>query len=97
LLYLPENLIVKVLVAKSAAASVQIVAKPCVLSDEMMKEFWVMKLINDSTAVKIPIETGNKSETEIEILKPEFKAEDRIIYSGNYGLADTAYVKIKRE
>lgn len=96
ILFLPENLIVKVQVSKSDKGDKQIVSKPCVLSDEMMQEFWVMKLINDTTAIKVPIVIGNKTETEVEINSPQFEKNDRIIISGNYGLADTAYVKITK-
>ncbi len=96
ILFLPENLIVKVLIDKTSNGNTQIIAKPCVLSDEMMQEFWVMKLINDSTAVKIPITLGNKSDKEVEIISPKFNVTDRIISNGNYGLADTASVKITK-
>jgi hypothetical protein len=95
-LFLPENLIVKIQVIKNMKGNKQIVAKPCVLSDEMMQEFWVMKLINDSTAVKVPIIIGNKNDKEIEINSPKFNSNDRIIINGNYGLTDTASVKITK-
>ena len=95
-LFLPENLIVKIQVIKNMKGNKQIVAKPCVLSDEMMQEFWVMKLINDSTAVKVPVIIGNKNDKEIEINSPQFNSNDRIIINGNYGLTDTALVKITR-
>ena len=68
--------------------------KSCVLSDEMMKEFWVMKLINDSTAIKIPVIVGNKNSERIEVLSPQFNSADKIISKGNYGLPDTAFVSI---
>lgn len=93
-LFLPENLIAKVEVRRGSNGNHQILPKQCVLSDEMMKEFWVMKLINDSTAVKIPVEPGNKNTETIEVLSPKFKTSDRIISSGNYGLPDTALVSI---
>lgn len=93
-LFLPENLIVKVLISKGAESNKQVLPKSCIQSDEMMKEFWVMKLVNDSTAVKQPVTLGNKNQTEAEILTPEFKPTDKIILTGGYGLADTARVKI---
>ena len=95
-LFLPENLQVKVLLEKDQAATRQVVPTAAVLSDEMMQEFWVMKLINDSTAVKVPVQIGNKSKTETEISSPHFAATDRIILRGNYGLPDTALVKITK-
>jgi hypothetical protein len=53
-----------------------------------------MKLINDSTAVKVPIVRGISTNLRVEILSPKFSKKDRLVNSGNYGLPDTAYVKI---
>ncbi len=96
ILFLPENLIVKVQIIKKETSNKQILVKDGVLSDEMMQEFWVMKLINDSTAVKVNVVVGNRSEKEVEINSPLFNVNDRIIINGNYGLADTAYVKVTK-
>lgn len=93
-LFLPENMIVKVAVNKGSDDKKQILPKACVLTDEMMKEYWIMKLTNDSTAVKIQVIIGNKNAERIEIIKPQFNPNDRIICNGNYGLPDTALVKI---
>ncbi len=93
-LFLPENMVVKVSVNKGKQTLKQVLPKSCVLSDEMMTEFWVMKLINDSTAVKIPVTVGNKNSELIEILSPQFSQTDKIISKGNYGLPDTALITI---
>ena len=61
-----------------------------------MENYWVMKLINDSTAIKVPVERGISADSKVEILSPHFALNDRIINSGNYGLGDTAFVKIIR-
>lgn len=95
ILYLPENMIVKVIVNKGSSGDKQILPKECVLSDEMMENFWVMKIINDSTAIKIPVTIGNKSNNSTEVITPRFGQTDRIISTGNYGLPDTAFVRIK--
>ena len=95
-LFLPENMIVKVLVPKSSSAVKQVFPKSAVLTDEMMSEYWVMKLINDSTAVKVPIRIGNRNSENIEILSPQFSLSDRIISSGSYGLPDTALISISK-
>lgn len=93
-LILPEGLIAKVLVSKGGGNNNKVLPKACVLSDEMMKSFWVMKLLNDSTAIKVPVVTGNKNKEEVEIVSPSFNENDRILINGNYGLPDTALVKI---
>ncbi|SRX53869.1 efflux RND transporter periplasmic adaptor subunit [Aequorivita sp. CIP111184] len=92
--FLPDSLIVKALFSKSKGGQKQIVPKPALQSDEMMKDFWVMKLINDSTAVKVPVTVGNKNQNEVEILSPSFKESDRIITTGAYGMQDSTLVKI---
>ncbi len=93
-LFLPENLIVKVIVNKSAETKQQVLPKACVLTDEMMEKFWVMKLMNDSTAVKVPVTPGVRNLDLVEIIEPKFKPEDKFLISGNYGLPDTALVNV---
>jgi hypothetical protein len=55
-----------------------------------------MKVINDSTAVKIPVTKGIENEKEVEILEPKFVPTDRILLTGNYGLPDTASIIIEK-
>jgi biotin carboxyl carrier protein len=95
-LNLPENLVASVFLPKTTKQNAQLVDKSCVMSDETMENFWVMKLINDSTAVKIPVKKGISSDTKVEIISPVFSPADRIIYSGQYGLPDTASVLINK-
>ena len=91
---LPENLIAKISIVKNVKAMARLLPKPAVLSDETQTEFWVMKLINDSIAVKVPVKKGMETQYKIEILDPVFSESDRIVISGNYDLADTAKVNI---
>lgn len=92
--FLPEGLVASVMLTTSSKPNTQVLAKEAVLSDELMKNFWIMKLLNDTTAVKVDIKTGIKNSGEVEILSPQFNTADRILSEGNYGLADTAAVKI---
>jgi biotin carboxyl carrier protein len=91
---LPENLTAFVQLSESTKANTQVTDKKCVLTDETMENFWVMKLINDTTAVKIPVKTGIVTNTQVEIISPLFDKLDRLINTGNYGLPDTALVNI---
>lgn len=94
---LPESLIVKVLVNKGDNVKKQLLPRSCVLSDEMLQHFWVMMLIDDSTAAKVSVELGDQNNTQVEILKPLFNATDEIIKTGSYGLNDTALVRVVNE
>lgn len=92
--FLPENLITSVKIVVKKKIDTQVLPKNCVLSDEVLKHFWVMKLINDSTAVKVPVVTGIINENLIEIDSPMFQSDNRIVSVGNYGLADTTLVRV---
>ncbi len=91
---LPINLIAKVKITKTEKSSTVSLPKQSVLSDEIQKNFWVMKLLDSTTAVKIPVKTGMETNDRIEILSPAFTINDRFLLTGNYGLSDTAKVKI---
>ena len=95
-LKLPENLVATVQLVKNTKPNTQIIDKSCVLTDETMENFWVMKLINDSTAIKVPVIKGISTDDKIEIVAPVFIATDRIVNSGQYGLSDTAFVTINK-
>jgi biotin carboxyl carrier protein len=91
---IPENLMAKVMVAKTIKTNAVILSKSCLLNDEIMKNFWVMKMVGDTMAVKIPVLTGIQGTDSIEVVSPVFTSSDRILTSGNYGLGDTALVRI---
>ena len=93
--HLPANLNAIVNIVKSSRDKAAILPKSAVLSNETQTEFWVMKLINDTIAIKIPVTKGFENSEEVEITSPEFLQSDRIILTGSYGLPDTARVKIK--
>jgi multidrug efflux pump subunit AcrA (membrane-fusion protein) len=92
---IPENLIAKVRVVKTAKPNTQSLPKDAVLTDETESNFWVMKLIDSTTAVKVPVKKGIETKDKVEILSPLFGKDDKILVSGNYGLPDTAKVKVE--
>ena len=94
---IPENLIAKVNVVKSFNGNANSLPKASVLTNETQSEFWVMKMIGDSIAAKVPIKKGIETSERIEILSPLFAASDKILVTGNYGLSDTAKVQIVKE
>jgi multidrug efflux pump subunit AcrA (membrane-fusion protein) len=93
--FLPSNLNAVVSIVKSNRNNAAVLPKEAVLSNETQTEFWIMKLINDSTAVKVPVTKGYENNEEVEITGPEFLKTDRIVLTGGYGLPDTARVIIK--
>ncbi|HMH20378.1 MAG TPA: efflux RND transporter periplasmic adaptor subunit [Puia sp.] len=89
---IPENLIAKVRVIKTARSAAQSLPRGALLTNETESDFWVMKLTDSSTAVKVPVKKGLETRDRVEILSPVFSLSDRILITGNYGLPDTAKV-----
>jgi hypothetical protein len=45
-------------------------------------------------AIKVPISKGAETSDSVEIKSPIFSKDDKILISGNYGIPDTALVKV---
>ncbi len=91
---IPENLIAKVKLVKSARGSANALPKAAVLSNETQDEFWVMKMIDSTAAAKVIVKKGIETDKLVEIISPVFSVNDKILVTGNYGLGDTAKVKV---
>lgn len=91
---IPENLVAKVNLIKSEKRNTISLPKSAVLSDEIQSEFWIMKLIDSTRAVKIPITKGLETAGKVEILSPILLKTDKILLTGNYGLPDTANITV---
>jgi hypothetical protein len=93
---IPQNLIAKVRIVRASKSNVQSLPKAAVLADESQTNFWVMKMIDSVTAVKTPVIKGMETTDRVEIVRPVFNKTDKILLTGNYGLADTAKVTITK-
>lgn len=92
----PQNLIAKVKIVKSVKDKAISLPKSAVLTNETQQSFWIMKMIDQSTAIKVPVKTGIEANGRIEILSPVLSPDDLILNTGNYGLSDTAKVIIQQ-
>ncbi len=91
---IPENLIAKVNLVKQAKSNAVSVTKEAVLSNETQTEFWIMKLLDSNTAVRVDIKKGIENNNSVEVLDPKLSVNDKIVLTGHYGLSDTAKVVI---
>lgn len=92
---IPENLVATVEFITKLKSGVVILPKASLLTDEAQKEFWIMKMTDSSTAIKVPVKIGLVTSDKIEILSPVLTTSDIILLTGNYGLPDTAKVIIQ--
>ena len=91
---IPENLIAKVKFIKRIKKDAISLPKAAILADETQEHFWIMKMMNEEQAVKVPIIKGIETDEQIEVLSPQLSPDDLILETGNYGLPDTAKVVI---
>ncbi|MBO9202864.1 MULTISPECIES: efflux RND transporter periplasmic adaptor subunit [Niastella] len=91
---LPVNLVARVAIEKTAKANAVFLPRQAVLANETQTEFWVMKVMDSTRAIKVPVKKGLETNGQVEILAPAFTATDQFVLTGNYGLADTATIKI---
>lgn len=94
---IPQNLIAKVRIVKDQKQNAVSLPKEAVLTDESQTNFWIMKMIDSVTAVKVPIIKGMETKDRVEIVRPQLTANDKILLTGNYGLPDTAKVIIMKK
>jgi multidrug efflux pump subunit AcrA (membrane-fusion protein) len=93
---IPEGLIARVRLVKQSKPRAVSVPKAAVLTDEVQRAWWIMKLINDSTAVRVDITKGLEIRDRVEVLSPVLEPTDAILLTGNYGLPDTACVIVRK-
>jgi multidrug efflux pump subunit AcrA (membrane-fusion protein) len=92
---IPQNLIGKVRIPKLQRSNAISLPKSAILADETQANFWVMKMIDSVTAIKVPVIKGLETGDRVEIIRPSFSDQDKILLTGHYGLGDTAKVKIE--
>ncbi|MDD4293326.1 MAG: HlyD family efflux transporter periplasmic adaptor subunit [Bacteroidales bacterium] len=91
---LPENLNLTVQFVNARHLNTCLVPIEAVMTNETQSEFWIMKIINNNLAVKVPIKKGIENENLVEVLSPNLNKGDFIISEGAYGLEDSTLVKI---
>lgn len=95
--FLPEGLIARVSILKNASvSSMQILPRQAVQCDVSMQKYWIMRLANDSLAVKQEVQIGNGDKNNIEILSPVLLPSERIVLDGSYAMEDSTLVKIMK-
>ena len=91
---LPENLNVSAKIPIKIIKDAVAVPQEAVLTNETLDQFWIMKLLNDTTAVRVDIVKGIENNKFVQIVKPELMETERIIIDGGFGLPDTSKITI---
>jgi hypothetical protein len=91
---LPENLNVFVMIPFRTFKNAIVLPKSSLMTNVTEDAFWIMKLVNDTTAIRIDVNRGIETDSLLQILSPKLNLSDMVISSGSYGLPDTAKVEI---
>ncbi|MCB0653554.1 MAG: HlyD family efflux transporter periplasmic adaptor subunit [Saprospiraceae bacterium] len=92
--FLPENLNLTVSVPLHLKDNALAVPRKAVQSNEEQTDFWVMKILNDTLAIRQTVFLGLQSDSLIELKNSPLTPEDRIVIDGAYGLPDTASIMV---
>jgi hypothetical protein len=92
---IPANLNLVVRIPQCVVNNAIVLPKSAVMTDETQTEFWIMKIVNDSIAIKQDIKKGIETDSLVQILQPQISLSDKFIFVGGYGLPDTANIILK--
>ena len=92
---LPENMNVLVRIPIKQKLNALCLPMQAIQTNETQDDFWVMKLVNDSLAVRVPVTIGIQNDSLKEVVSG-ISINDRIITKGGYGLADSALVNLAK-
>ena len=91
---LPENLNLAVEILKTRHTHSCLIPRDAIMTNETQTNFWVMKVINNKLAIKVPISKGIESNNTVEALSSGLMKDDLVITEGAYGLNDSTIVKV---
>lgn len=91
---LPENLNLQVQFVGSTHKESFLVPREALLTNETQSEFWLMKMVHDSLAVRVVVKKGLENDSLIEVTSSELSSKDIVITEGAYGLGDSIVVNI---
>ena len=91
---LPENLNVQVQFVQKEASKVMSVPKQALQTNELLTDFWVMKIVNDTLAIKQKVTPLLQNDSLVQIASTNLKLNDKIVTSGGYQMQDSTLVSI---
>ncbi|SFZ94226.1 HlyD family secretion protein [Flaviramulus basaltis] len=93
---LPENLNVEVRTVYKEDATAMTIPKTALQTNELLTEYWVLKVVNDSMALKQKVEPLLKNDSLVQIKSEDIHVNDLVITKGGYQMQDSTIVSFKR-
>ena len=93
---LPENLNVQVRTVHKEDAAAITIPKTALQTNELLTEYWVLKVVNDTLALKQKVEPLLKNDSLVQIKSESIHVNDLVITKGGYQMQDSTIVSFKR-
>lgn len=93
---LPEKLNVNVRTVLKRDSTALSVPHEALQTNELMTEFWVMKVFNDTLAIKEKVTPLLQNDSVVQINSVNVKIGDRVVTEGSYQMQDSTKVKIMK-
>jgi len=93
---LPENLNVQIRTIYKEDTTAMTIPKKALQTNELLTKSWVMKVVNDSLALKLQVTTLLKNDSLVQIKSEGIKVNDLVITKGGYQMQDSTIVSISK-
>lgn len=93
---LPENLNVQIRTVLRSSEDALCVPQNALQSNELLTDFWVMKVVDDTLAVKLKVQPKIQNDTLVEVVSGEIQQNDVVVTEGSYQMHDSTIVNIRQ-
>ncbi|MWW26016.1 efflux RND transporter periplasmic adaptor subunit [Algibacter lectus] len=93
---LPENLNVQVKTIYREDATAMTIPQTALQTNELLSEFWVLKIVNDSMALKQKVMPLLRNDSIVQVKSESLKVNDLVITEGGYQMQDSTIVSFKK-
>ncbi|MAZ28504.1 MAG: hypothetical protein CL868_15690 [Cytophagaceae bacterium] len=94
---LPESLNVQVRTIYKEDTTAMTIPKTALQTNELLSDYWVLKIVNDSMALREKVVPLLKNDSLIQIKSETLKVNDLVITKGGYQMQDSTIVSFKKQ
>ncbi|WP_028283515.1 efflux RND transporter periplasmic adaptor subunit [Olleya marilimosa] len=94
---LPENLNVQVRTIYKEDVTAMTIPKTALQTNELLSDFWVLKIVNDSMALKQKVKPLLRNDSLVQVKSERLKVNDLVITEGGYQMQDSTIVSFKKQ
>ena len=92
---LPENLNVQVKIISKEAKNALGIPKTALQTNELLTKYWVMKVVNDSLAIRQPVKPLLQTDSLVQIESSALNLNDRVVTEGSYQMQDSTLISFR--